>query len=50
MSTVSVNIKDGVATIAINNPPLNIITLKVMQELEAKLNELIGNNDAKVIV
>ncbi|MDT7862772.1 MAG: enoyl-CoA hydratase/isomerase family protein [Vulcanisaeta sp.] len=50
MSTVSVNIKDGVATIAINNPPLNIITLKVMQELEAKLNELISNNDAKVIV
>lgn len=50
MSSVSVSIKDGVATVSINNPPVNVITLKVMNELENTLNELIRNDDVKVVV
>ena len=42
--------KDGVAKIIINRPPLNILNLKTIEEMNHALTELRADNDAKVVV
>lgn len=40
-------VRDNVATITINNPPVNVLSTKVIEELEKALDEL---NGAKVVI
>ncbi len=43
-------IEGKVATVTINNPPVNALGSDVLKELEATLDSLAGNSEAKVIV
>ncbi|HVM32394.1 MAG TPA: enoyl-CoA hydratase-related protein [bacterium] len=47
---LNVAIEGKVATVTINNPPVNALGADVLQELEATLDALAGNPEAKVIV
>jgi enoyl-CoA hydratase len=43
-------IDSKVATVTLNNPPVNALGPEVLKELEATLDELAGNKDVKVII
>jgi enoyl-CoA hydratase/carnithine racemase len=43
-------LRDGVATITLNNPPLNVVTLGLTQALGEMLNALLENDEARVVV
>ncbi|MBI3354837.1 MAG: enoyl-CoA hydratase [Nitrospirae bacterium] len=43
-------IEENIATITINNPPANALSMPVMKELNSTLDELSKNNDAKAII
>ncbi len=50
MGFLNVAIDSKVATVTINNPPVNVLTGEVLKELEATMDQLKGNKDVKVIV
>jgi enoyl-CoA hydratase/carnithine racemase len=47
---LKVEIESKVATVTINNPPVNALSQDVLKELEATVDELQGNKDVKVII
>lgn len=47
---VNVSVDSKVATVTINNPPVNVLSPDVLKELESALEEVRGNKDAKVVV
>ncbi len=47
---VNVSVDSKVATVTINNPPVNVLSPDVLKELESTLDELRDNKDAKVVV
>jgi cyclohexa-1,5-dienecarbonyl-CoA hydratase len=44
------NIKEDKAYITINRPPVNILDIKTMEEINDALDSLRGNNDIKVLI
>jgi enoyl-CoA hydratase/carnithine racemase len=44
------SIEDGVALVTLNNPPLNLVTLELTRELNALLQRLAEDPDARVLV
>ena len=42
--------KEGKAFLTINRPPLNILNIATMEEINTALNSLAGNTDVKVLV
>jgi enoyl-CoA hydratase/carnithine racemase len=47
---VHCTIEDGVATVTLANPPLNLVTLGLTARLDALLDELAANPEARVLV
>lgn len=47
---IAVEIKDGVATLTLVNPPLNLVTLGLTRELNRKLDELAADSAARILV
>jgi enoyl-CoA hydratase/carnithine racemase len=43
-------IREGMAVITLNNPPLNAVTLGLTQALGETLNALLGNDEARVVI
>jgi enoyl-CoA hydratase/carnithine racemase len=50
MSTLSITKNDGVAQVVIDNPPVNIITIEVINEMNAFILSLRDNRDIKAVV
>ncbi len=50
MGFLNVAVDSKVATVTINNPPVNVLSPDVLKELETTFDELKGNKDVKVIV
>jgi enoyl-CoA hydratase len=44
------SIQDGIATITLNNPPLNVVTLRLSRELGETLDALATNNDVRAVI
>lgn len=44
------DVRNGVATMTLNNPPLNLVTLDLTRALSQMLDELAGDNSARVLV
>ena len=42
--------KEGKAFLTINHPPLNILNISVMEEINQALNSLIDNKEVRVLV
>ncbi|MFW9984093.1 MAG: enoyl-CoA hydratase/isomerase family protein [Candidatus Odinarchaeota archaeon] len=49
-SSIKVDVSDGVATILVNRPPLNIFDQKTLTELQDALQKLKGNIEANIIL
>lgn len=47
---VKVSVEDRVAILTIDNPPVNMISFPVMDDLQPTLNELFANDDVKAII
>ena len=47
---ITLEAKDGKAFLTINRPPLNILNIATMEEINTALNSLAGNTDVKVLV
>ena len=47
---ITLEAKDGKAFLTINRPPLNILNIATMKEINTALSSLAGNNDVKVLV
>ncbi|WP_261840815.1 enoyl-CoA hydratase/isomerase family protein [Aliamphritea ceti] len=50
MSKLNVTIKDGIANVEVNNPPVNILTIDLINELNTFILSLKGNRDIKAVV
>ena len=48
--TILHDIRDGVATVTLNNPPLNLVTLDLTRALSRTLDELARDNAVRVLV
>ena len=48
--TILRDIRDGVATVTLNNPPLNLVTLDLTRALSQTLDELARDNAVRVLV
>jgi len=48
--TILHDIRDGVATVTLNNPPLNLVTLDLTRALSQTLDELARDNAVRVLV
>jgi len=48
--TILHDIRDGVATVTLNNPPLNLVTLNLTRALSRTLDELARDNAVRVLV
>lgn len=47
---ITLEAKDGKAFLTINRPPLNILNIATMEEINTALSSLAGNTDVKVLV
>ena len=50
MSTITLEKSNNIARVVMNKPPLNVVDIAMMQELDAALKSLKGDNETKVIV
>jgi cyclohexa-1,5-dienecarbonyl-CoA hydratase len=50
MPTVSIEKSNNIARVVMNKPPLNVVDIAMMQELDAALKSLKGDSASKVIV
>lgn len=48
--TILHDIRDGVATVTLNNPPLNLVTLELTRALSQTLDELARDNAVRILV
>ena len=44
------DVKDGIAIVTLNNPPLNLVTLQTSRDLHDLFIQLSGNQDVRVVV
>ena len=49
-SSIACDVQAGVARITLNRPPLNILNIAMMEEINSALDALSANNDAKLLV
>jgi cyclohexa-1,5-dienecarbonyl-CoA hydratase len=47
---ISVDFKDGLGTITLNKPPLNVLNIAMMEEMNGVLKEWQGKKDLKVVL
>jgi cyclohexa-1,5-dienecarbonyl-CoA hydratase len=47
---VSVEIQNGAATLTLNRPPLNVLNIPVLRQLEDALTQLSGNEDVRLLI
>ena len=47
---LKVTIADGIATLTLSNPPVNILTRAVLGELRTEVQELAGHADVRVLL
>lgn len=47
---IECKVADGVATLTLNNPPLNVVTLEMSRELDQVLTRLAADPEARVLV
>jgi cyclohexa-1,5-dienecarbonyl-CoA hydratase len=47
---ITFEVKDGKAFLTINRPPLNILNIATMKEINTALSSLAGNTDVKVLI
>jgi cyclohexa-1,5-dienecarbonyl-CoA hydratase len=50
LTSVRVAIDEGVATLTLDRPPLNVLTIALLEELELALRDLQGDRDLRLIV
>ncbi|WP_375749056.1 enoyl-CoA hydratase/isomerase family protein [Vibrio sp. HN007] len=50
MNKLSITQKNGIATVAIDNPPVNILTIDLINEINKFVISLKGDRDTKVVV
>ena len=50
MTLVSVTNQNGIATVSINNPPVNVLTFELINEINAFVLSMKDDRDTKVIV
>lgn len=50
MSLLRVEIDNGIATVTLDNPPLNVVTLGLTSQMSELLDELAGNPEVRVLV
>ena len=50
MKTLSITSHGGIATVTINNPPVNVITIDLINEINAFVLSLKDDRDTKVVV
>lgn len=50
LTGVRVGLDDGIATITLDQPPLNVLTIALLDELELALRDLQGDRDLRLIV
>ncbi|RKD94072.1 enoyl-CoA hydratase/isomerase family protein [Marinifilum flexuosum] len=50
MSKLSITKKEGVANVMISNPPVNILTIEVIKEVNAFINSLKDDKEIKVVL
>ena len=50
MNMLTVTSNDGVATVVISNPPANILTIDVINEINALVLSLKDDRDTKVVI
>jgi len=49
-SNILFEVKDDIAFLTINRPPVNILNIPTMEEMNTALSSLVGNTDVKVLV
>jgi len=49
-SSIACDVQAGVARITLNRPPLNILNIAMMEEINSALDALVANDDARVLV
>jgi cyclohexa-1,5-dienecarbonyl-CoA hydratase len=47
---ISIDFKDGLGTITLNRPPLNVLNIAMMEEINAVLEDWQGKKDLKVVL
>ncbi|QQK77772.1 enoyl-CoA hydratase/isomerase family protein [Salicibibacter cibarius] len=47
---IKVECKDHIAVLALNNPPLNLVTLELTKQLQEELDEIEENEDIRVVI
>jgi enoyl-CoA hydratase/carnithine racemase len=50
MNKLSITHNDGIATVMINNPPVNVLTIDLINEVNALVLSLKDDRDTKVVV
>ena len=50
MNKLSITHNNGIATVTINNPPVNILTIELINEINEFVLSLKDNRDTKVVV
>ncbi len=50
MKTLSITNQNGIATVAINNPPVNVLTINLINEINEYVLSLKDDRDTKVVV
>lgn len=50
MKTLSITEQNGIATVVINNPPVNVLTINLINEINAYVLSLKENRDIKVVM
>ncbi len=50
LANVRVTIDDGVATLTLDHPPLNVLTIALLDEIELAIRDLQGDGDLRLIV
>lgn len=48
--TIRLGIEDGIATITLDRPPLNVLTTAMLRELEAAIHQVVGSTDVRLVI
>ena len=47
---IEVSVEDGLGTITLNRPPVNILNIAMMEEINSALDSWMGNKNLKVVL
>ncbi len=50
MSSIGIEVQDKVAVLTLDNPPLNVVSLKLCAEMDRALVELAGRSDLRAVI